>query len=176
MSIEQKLVMEVGDGIDAQAAIATIVCTDGVFSGTQEIVLEVPEETPVAFIQGVAFTGGSGDDALAEEIRVLFNNIVGLTATRNANSVTITQDLKGIAGNSWLITTNAGTFFAVASFANGRDADNSVDFEMELDQTGTVIAKVDGNIVFRVPYRETFDTNLKTFEINLKNFLRKSQC
>lgn len=176
MSIETKLVTKVGDGIDAQPAVATITCTDGAFGGSETITLTPFGEVAIVFTQGVDFTGGSGDDALAEEIRSLFDAVSGLTATRVNNVVTITRDVAGEEGNSWQISTNAGTFFSVTSFQNGRDADNPVDFEMNLDQSGIVTAKVDGNIVFRVPYRDLFDTNLKTFEVNLKNFLRKSQC
>ncbi len=182
MSIEVNLKMKVGDGVDAVKSAATLTVVNGNINASDTVTITpapteaVPTPVPVVFTEGVDFNIGVDSDATAESLRTLLDMISGVTATRVTNVVTVTVDLAGIAGNDWDLVTNNAPAFAIINFVNGRDADNPIDMEILKDQNGLVTFKFNNVLVGRVPFDTLFDTNTKTFEQNLRDFLRKSQC
>lgn len=176
MSIETIMKLQVGDGIDAQSAMASIICTDGVFAGSETITVTPPEMTAITFTQGTSFTGGSGDNALAVEIKDLINSISGLIATVENNIVTIQTEAKGDLASGWDLSTNAGSFFSLVNFQGEREADLPKDLEISVESDGNLVARLDDVILFRVPFSEVYEENKKTFEQNLRDFIRKAQC
>lgn len=175
MSIETALVTKVGDALPATQAQATITCVDANLDAGKKVVVTDPEGIVTEFVQGVDFDGGSGDDALAEEVRVLIAAITGLTATRAANVVTV-KPAAGFLGNEWILSTDDSDAFVIVQFDGGKDENAPVDLELELSVDGFVTCKVDGVERFKVPWLTLFSTNTKPFQQELRDFLRKASC
>lgn len=176
MSIETVLVTKVGDGKPAISATATMTCDDTALVLSDTVTVIDPLGATVVFTEGTDFNKGSGDDVLAEELKVLIDGISGLSATRVTNVVTIVVDIPSEAGNNRSLETLNVLAFVIVNFNGGKDLDKAVDLEMTLDKDAMLTVTVDSVIVFRVPYTAIFSDNQTTFQVNLQNFLRKAIC
>ncbi|GAB1376821.1 hypothetical protein MASR1M48_16730 [Lactococcus petauri] len=174
MSIETRLVMKVGDGINAIKAKLTLAFVYANIVGGETLTFTDPLGVETVLTEGLDFTGVDEPSFLTDLIQAI-NDIPGLTVTNLANPLIIEVDVAGVEGNEWTMASSDTDVFPAALFVDGRDADNPIDFDMVADSDGNVILKVDGSTIFRVPLDKLFDTNASTFRVYLQNFLRKLQ-
>lgn len=175
MSIETRLVMNVGDGINAVKAKLTLAFVYANIVGGETLTFTSPLGVETILTEGISFTGIDEPSFITSLIQAI-NNIPGLTVTNLVNPLIVEVDVAGVEGNEWTMATSDSDVFTPALFLTGRDADNPISFDMVADSDGNVILKVDGNTIFRVPLDKLYDTNTSTFRVFLQNFLRKLQC
>lgn len=175
MSIETKLVMKVGDGIDAQKAQLSLAFVYANIAGGETLTFTDPEGNETVLTEGNEF-GGVDEPSFLASLVAAINAISGLTVTQAANPIIITVDTEGAEGNEWTVESSDSNAFPATEFSGGREKDLPIEFELLADSNGEVIATVDDEVVFRVPLSKLFDTNNSTFQVNLQNFLRKLQC
>ena len=83
---------------------------------------------------------------------------------------------KGRAGNDIEITTNIPTAFVITEMDNGRDENEAVEMELTLEDDDDLILKVDGDVIFKTPFKEDSFENEEPFERNLTHWLKKTRC
>ena len=175
-----KLVMEqsVGDNLDAVQAEGTITCEADNWANDLSINVVIPNDTdtPDSYTKN-DFTDPVGDDnALAIELETYLGTIGALEVTRVDNVLTVKASTAGRAGNDIALTTNYASAFAIVALANGRDENEAIPMEMELDEdTDVLTMKVDGNIVFKTKYVEEQYDNRESFQKDLHQWFKKAQ-
>lgn len=185
MGIETSLVTNVGDDQPAVAASKTITVTDAALApgDTISVTVPVPNAAPVTTLltQGVDFTGGAGDDALAAELAPLLAAITGLLATALNNVITVTAETAGEAGNEIYITAaNAAAFNlggpSPQNLAGGLEANQPIELRLTIDDDGYFKAYQDDTLVWKVKWAEVDQGNAKTFQVQLQQLLKKAAC